>query len=266
MLAAAAPLNAFSGRLATRHLGRSASFRADTPSTMTDAEAALRGGAPHGHLLLADHQTLGRGRQGRAWADAPGQNLLLSFVWRAGDAASWPLALFGVAVGVAEMLEGFGLTARLKWPNDVRLGGRKTGGMIAHASGGALVVGLGLNVNQTNFGDGLAPIATSMAVEAGHAFDRADVLAALLNAMEPRLETMLSPDPSAVMAAYRARVDGLGEPVALDAGGQVLTGTFEAVADDGALVLRLPDGTHRACYAGDVHLLRPAAASVPDAP
>ena len=97
---------------------------------MEDAAALARMGAPHGTVVLADHQTAGRGRRGRAWHAAPGQSLLLSLVWREGPAETWPRALLGLALATAEALDTLDLAPTLKWPNDVRLSGHKVAGMI----------------------------------------------------------------------------------------------------------------------------------------
>lgn len=224
---------------------------------MTDAAELARDGAPSGTLVVADHQTAGRGRQGRTWDDAPGANLLLSFVWRGGRPEAWPRALLGVALGVAEALDALGFAATVKWPNDVRLDGRKLAGTIAQTAGDALIVGLGVNVNQTDFPGDLDRIATSLARHLGRRFDRGAVLAALLPSLERRLDDALSERPEAWLPAYTSRLDGLGQPVRLVEGDAVLDGTFASVADDGAMRLRLPNGSLRLCYAGDVHLLPP---------
>lgn len=191
------------------------------------------------------------------WNDAPGENLLFSWIWRDGRPDAWPRALLGVALGVAEALDALGLAATVKWPNDVRLGGRKVAGTIAQTAGDALIVGLGVNVNQTDFPDDLAATATSLAQHTGRRLDRATVLAALLPALERRLDDALSDRPEAWLPAYTSRLDGLGQPVRLVQGETELGGTFASVGEDGALRLRLPDGSVRACYAGDVHLLPP---------
>lgn len=230
---------------------RRTSFRADTASTMEDAARLARAHAPHGTLVLADTQHAGRGRHGRTWADVPGQNLLVSLVWRTGPAAAWPRALLGLAVAVADTLEALGLAPRLKWPNDVRLGGRKVAGMIAHTAGEALVLGLGLNVNQRTFPPEIAETATSLALAAGRTFERGEVLGRLLERLEPHLNAALAGD-AAFWSAYTARLDGLGAPIVLREGEVRHEGVFEAVAQDGGLVLRLPSGARRTLYAGDV--------------
>lgn len=221
---------------------------------MEDAAALARRGAPHGTVVLADHQTAGRGRRGRAWHAAPGQSLLLSLVWREGPAETWPRALLGLALATAEALDTLDLAPTLKWPNDVRLSGRKVAGMIAQTAGDALVLGVGVNVAQTSFPDDLAAPATSVSLEAGRPIPRGAVLAALLDAADVRLAEAVAPDPAPLLAAYRARLDGLGQPVRLGAGDTVHAGTFADVANDGALVLLHADGTRTHHHAGDVTL------------
>ena len=125
-----------------------------------------------------------------------------------------------------------------------------------------VLLGLGLNVNQTVFPDEVAPVAMSLALAAGRAWDRGAVLTALLDALEPALDRAVSSRPAdraALDAAYLARLDGLGEPVTLHAGEGARTGVFARVDPDGALVLRCADGREERHLAGDVHI-GPAAA------
>lgn len=251
-------------RLTTDALGRAVVFHAEVDSTMRLARD-LAATAPNGLVVLADHQTDGRGRQGRTWADAPGAAILASLVVRLPPSVPPTRAVLALAVGVADGLAALGLDARLKWPNDVRVGGRKIAGMLAlgvgtGAPGAAVVLGLGLNVRRAAVPPELAEVATSVEGETGEAVPRGRVLAAVLNAAEPWLSR--TPDASALVARYAARLDGLGGPIALDTGTGVGTddgvvhGTFEGVDDDGALRLRGPDGIVRRHHAGDVHVLK----------
>ncbi len=277
-----ADLAGLAARLTTHSLGRAVVFHAETDSTMRVAREAVVAGAPHGLVVLADHQRDGRGRQGRTWEDAPGAAILASLVVRLGPAAAVPptRVVMALAVGVAEGLAVLGLDARLKWPNDVRIGGRKVAGMLAVAmpgtsggsaagggaagGGGAVVLGLGLNVHRAAVPTALGALATSVeaeAVRAGRAVPtRADVLAAVLGVTERWLDR--AADARALVARYTALLDGIGQPIALDTGaatgapGAVVTGTFEGVDDDGALRLRGGDGVVRRHHAGDVHVRR----------
>lgn len=261
-----ADLAEFAALLTTHSLGREVVFLAETDSTMRVAREAVAAGAPHGLVVLADHQHAGRGRQGRTWEDAPGASVLASLVVRPGTASAVPPTriVMALAIGVAEGLTALGLGPRLKWPNDVRIGGRKVAGMLAVGTGGAVVLGLGLNVRCGAVPASLGALATSVEAEAERAGravpTRADVLTAVLGAAEPWFDR--AADARALVARYTALLDGLGEPIALDTGaasgalGAVVTGTFEGVDDDGALRLRGADGVIRRHHAGDVHIRR----------
>jgi BirA family biotin operon repressor/biotin-[acetyl-CoA-carboxylase] ligase len=217
-------------------------------------------GATDGTVVVADHQTHGRGRRGRAWADAPGASLLLSIVVRSPlDASRLPLFSYVAAVAVAEALAAtWRLPARLKWPNDVVIAGRKIAGILLEArtpaaagrplaSPGApapaltTIIGIGVNVGQRGLPPDLAGRATSAALEIGADADRDALLDPLLRAF----------------ARWRARLEGEGfEPVrrrwlelAETIGREVDVDGVRGVAvdldADGALVLEGPAGRHR---------------------
>jgi BirA family biotin operon repressor/biotin-[acetyl-CoA-carboxylase] ligase len=122
---------------------------AETGSTNEDLLAAARSGAAEGAVLAAEEQTRGRGRQGRTWLTVPGRALLFSVLLRpAGVPAAvrgWLPLLTGVAVARA-VTAATGVTASLKWPNDVLAGGAKLAGILAEQAGPAIVIGIGINV------------------------------------------------------------------------------------------------------------------------
>ena len=255
LLAALRPL------LATARFGRAARGAEALASTNTAAiawAADADAPAPEGALVLAEHQTAGRGRHGRAWADAAGQNLLVSLVLRPPASAradlGWlPLAAaLAVADAVAPRVPA-GAVA-LKWPNDVLLGGRKVCGILAEAaSAGAattVVLGVGLNVNQAAFPPELADRATSLALAAGRAVERAPLLADLLAALEARYDALLAGATARLRADFEARMAGLGEAATVSDphGGASACGRVLGLAPDGALRLATPGG-ERAAYA-----------------
>lgn len=220
--------------------------------------------------MLAEHQTAGRGRLGRSWSDTPGQNLLFSLVLR----PTLPpdrLALVTLAAGVAVAEAVATFTAphepALKWPNDVLLEGRKTCGMLLEGrlGGGApcVVLGIGLNVNQTHFPPDLDGLATSLSLAAGRPIPRAPLLAALLARLEARYDSLLRGRTDEVRQAFLDRMAFLGVPVSVvpAAGGSALTGTIEGIAESGGLLLRTSGGLHT-LHAGDVSL-RPLPQPIP---
>ena len=137
-------------------VGREILVFEETDSTNDLAARAGQDGVPEGLVIFAESQRAGRGRLGRKWVSPPGRNLLCSTLLRPEvvPAERWPELTFCAALAVAETAERFtGLRARIKWPNDVLLAGRKVAGILLechHGHGpGFVVVGIGLNVLQT---------------------------------------------------------------------------------------------------------------------
>jgi BirA family biotin operon repressor/biotin-[acetyl-CoA-carboxylase] ligase len=217
-------------------------------STSDRARELALAGAPHGALVTAAAQTAGRGRQGRGWTTQPGAAVTMSLVLR-NPPELLPLA---AAVAVAETC-GTAAEARIKWPNDVLVGGRKVAGILAEGRPheGWAVLGIGVNV-AVDVGL-LPPELRERAGSLGRS--RADVepfLAALLVALERRLAA-----PAAeLLDAWRARDALLGREIAW-AGGE---GVAEGIDGEGRLVVRLAGGGHQTLNAGEVHLGRLPAA------
>lgn len=250
--------------LQTARFGRPLRWLAETGSTNADAAAWAASGAPEGAVVGTEHQTAGRGRHGRAWADAPGLGLLFSLVLRP-PLPPERLGLVSLAAGVAvaEAVTPWVAPAepRLKWPNDVLLGGRKVAGLLVegHLTPGSpptLVLGLGLNVNQSDFPPALAAFATSLALAAGRLLPRAALLADLLLALERRYDALLQGGDAEVCAAFEARMAGQGgdATVAFAGNGRPpLHGTLLGVDPTGALRLATAAGLHLLA-AGEVTL------------
>ncbi len=225
---------------------------------MDQARRWAHDGASHGALVVAEHQTAGRGRHDRTWVAEPGESLLFTLVLRPELESSkmgWvPLA---AGLAVAETVEGVGVQAQVKWPNDVLAGGRKLAGVLAeavHQPGGAVVLlGVGLNVRQSAFPDGLN--ATSVRLETGGDHEPDALLTPLLMRLAERLSE-IEAAPNALRAAVDARLVGRGEPVTVrDPASRtaVASGTVVGLARDGALQLAT-DAGERAIYAGEVTL------------
>jgi BirA family biotin operon repressor/biotin-[acetyl-CoA-carboxylase] ligase len=235
----------------------------ETGSTNADLMALAREGVSDGTVLVADHQTAGRGRADRAWTAPPGSSLLVSVLLRPAPTFA-PLA--GMAVGVAAV-EAVSATAgvglRLKWPNDLVWPGlgegtdRKAGGILAEADWSdpdapAVVVGLGLNVNWPRvFPDELVASATSLNHVAGHEIDRAAVLTAILGALDARY------NDDRVVDEARARSATLGTRVRVQLASEAVEGVAVALTDEGHLVIDPDAGPPRTITAGDVVHLRP---------
>ena len=229
----------------------------ETGSTNADlAQRAAAGEAlREGDWLVADRQTAGRGRQGRAWFDGSGN--FMGSTWierRSGDPAPGTLALVaGIAVyeAVSPLIPA-PHRAMLKWPNDVLIGGAKLCGILLEGTGQGVVVGIGVNLAQAPQVEGRETIALSafgpapdldlFAESLGHQFD-----------LEVERWRMFGLEP--LVRRWAAAGHPVGTPLLVGEPGEVpFRGTFAGLGADGALQLRLADGTTRAIHAGEVRL------------
>ena len=238
-----------------RAIGREIEHHARITSTQDRARELVDAGCGP-MVVVADEQTAGRGRQGRTWSAPPGTSLLASWVFR--PLPSDP-ALFALLAGVAvaRALDALGVPgARLKWPNDVQLGGKKLAGTLGDAvtasDGGALVLGIGVNAGQSaaDLGE-LAAMATSCRIE-GHEVDRL----ALLARITAQLDLLAaSPDERrTALDEWRSRSSVLGREVEVRGAAGSVRGLAREVAEDGALVLETASGDRR-ILAGEVSLI-----------
>jgi len=230
-------------------------------STMDEAARLAAAGEPEGTVVVAAEQTNGRGRAGRSWHAPPGTALLCSVLLRpAVPALRLSVLPLLVGVAVAEAIEDVGgPPARLKWPNDVWLGGgtvgRKVAGILVTArpgvgGGGQVVIGVGLNANVPP--DGLPPGATSLLAETGRlvALDR--LLGCLLVRLDAAYRAFVVAAGAPSLDAWRARAALLGEPVTIEQDGRRLAGVMRGVDDDGALLLEGEGGAVERVVAGDL--------------
>ena len=225
---------------------------AETGSTNADLLAAAREGAPDRSVLVAAHQTAGRGRLDRRWEAPAGANLLVSLLFRTIPAQPHELIRRVALAAVAAAAEAAGVVAVLKWPNDLLVEGRKLAGILAEAGGSGpggridhVVVGLGMNV-------GWAPPGAALLGEGVHPLD---VLGALLAAFD-----RLPADEGELHERYRANLATLGQQVRVEQVDRVLEGRAVDVEPDGRLVVLDGCATTHRLDVGDVVHLRPAAA------
>jgi BirA family transcriptional regulator, biotin operon repressor / biotin---[acetyl-CoA-carboxylase] ligase len=235
-------------------------------STNSALAAAARHGAPDRTVLVAEHQSAGRGRAARSWVAPARSGLMLSVLLRPTEVLqtrwSWLPLLAGVALCRTVSTLGE-LPAALKWPNDLLLGSgrRKAAGILAEVipAGPAVVLGIGLNVTLRS--DELpVPEATSLAIEQAACTDRDPLLRALLRTLDLELrhwcEHEGDPVASGLREAYQQCCATLGEQVRVElTGSSALIGTAAEIDAEGRLVV-LSDGQRRALSVGDVTHLR----------
>jgi BirA family biotin operon repressor/biotin-[acetyl-CoA-carboxylase] ligase len=227
-------------------------------STQDEARAAARLGAGHRSIFVADFQRAGRGRRGRSWLAAPGTALMLSIVFR--DMASAPvpwrwtiLASVALAEAIAEVAPN--LRPSIKWPNDVLLEGQKTAGILAETSwdGVQLVAIVGVGVNVHAHPAELArigPAVTSLRAAGGRAVDRGQLLLGFVD----RLDAWLARPSAELLAAWQARLWGRGQRLRLVDLGREEEVVVLGAESNGALRVRLADGTERLTTTGELSL------------
>lgn len=232
---------------------------AEAPSTNVVAAARAREGAAEGLVVVADHQSAGRGRLDRTWDTPPGTAVTFSLVLRPSVPASvWPWLPLLVGHNVAKALTALGYDARVKWPNDVLLDGRKVAGILLERietpTGPAAVVGVGINVGMS--AEELpVPTATSLAVAAPGAPEREQVLLEVVAAVREGYDLWQAGGDlgtTRLATSYRSNCATLGRAVRVDLpGGGALTGRAVDIDDHGRLVVEGPNGPE-SVGAGDV--------------
>jgi BirA family biotin operon repressor/biotin-[acetyl-CoA-carboxylase] ligase len=248
----------------SRTIGRRIEFHEEVESTNTEALRLALEGAPEGTVVMADAQSVGRGRLDRIWESPPSKNLYLSVVLRpdipAASASLIPL-MTGVAVAeaVSQYCPG---RVRLKWPNDVLVGGKKICGMLTEMRTRGdrvhfLIVGIGLNVNmrKLDFPRELRETATSLRIETECDIERLDAAVRLFEHAERWYRVFLNGGEPAVRETWLRYADIVGRRVEVVFGQAVQRGTVSGLDASGALLLEGEAGVQQV-LAGDVYIER----------
>jgi BirA family biotin operon repressor/biotin-[acetyl-CoA-carboxylase] ligase len=226
---------------------KSALHLPETTSTNDAARQWAEDGAPDGAVVVADHQTAGRGRLGRTWHSPPGVNLYLSLVHR-GPVDLLPLL---GALAVRDTVQSFlppGLTAAIKWPNDILVDEYKIAGILCELFDDFAVVGIGINVNMTKFPDDLRRPASSLRLLCGAEQDRRALLRTVLDDLDHWRE-----NTDLVIKNFTDHCITLGREVSVNLPGrEPLTGTAVRLSERGALIVEDQNGVTHAVEAGDV--------------
>jgi len=224
-------------------------WHASVTSTMDLASALAHEGAAHGVVVVADEQTLGRGRRRAVWASPPGAGLYFSFVARPHLGGPSTLSLLTLAAGVAVrdgVTTATGLSPDLKWPNDLIVGKRKLAGILAEGLAigtpdQAVIIGVGLNLQPAAYPPDVSARATSIEGELGRQVDRGELFGAVLISLWDRL-ALLPQSPDDILQAWRrASPSAIGTRVEWDGRHGVTAGVDES----GALLVTAAGRTER---------------------
>jgi BirA family transcriptional regulator, biotin operon repressor / biotin---[acetyl-CoA-carboxylase] ligase len=241
----------------SHHLGRSVFCYESVESTNNLAAVYARNGAASGAVFTADFQTAGKGRHQKKWHAAAGENIMTSLMLR----PTVPLEKLSLlplitAVAVAETIDRLsgnrtGHQPEIKWPNDVLMNRKKICGILLESSVAAekvdyIIIGIGLNVNQTVFPEDVAESATSLALMLGQPLDLQDVFIALIHQIDEHYTRFVSGDVYHALARWRHYAVMLGKPISFVQHGETRHGVAEDIDENGRLKIRLDthDGTH----------------------
>ena len=249
--------------LSTERFGRNLVFHEEVDSTNVKAKILARQGASEGTVLVADSQTGGRGRMGRAWVSPPGANLYFSVVLRPPVP---PLRLSQIpllaAAAIHQALDSSveGVPAMIKWPNDILIGGRKVCGILCEMETEPdmthfVIVGIGINVNLENMPDEIGEIATSLSLESGIEHSRPGILSAILNRFEPLYDRWLEADDLRDVLPYLERYAWLKDrDVTVEQYRSTLAGRVRGLTGTGELLLEAEDGRVHMVSSGEAHI------------
>lgn len=250
-------------RLAPGGLGSPLIYFEETASTNLEARRLAEAGAPHGTTVAAEHQSAGRGRLDRSWQAPRGSSLLFSLILRPDFTVDRVFVLNNVvSLAICRALEaGGGLRPLIKWPNDVYLEGGKLAGILTEFTGRAervdhVVVGVGLNVNldPADLGPVRTPAVSLLGVT-GRRWDRAALLASILDEASALYRNLVDGRQAELMAAYLERSLLRHRRVEVADGDTLRSGVVRGFAEDGALLLDQDGQGSCTVRHGDVSLL-----------
>ena len=251
----------FDLKLNTDFIGRNFVYCEEIDSTNTYLMDKKNKNNIDGTVILAEKQTEGRGRKNRVWYSAKEQNLNFSILLTNRKYFGKNLNLVNLAssLAVSQSIENlFQLDAELKWPNDVLIKGKKVCGILLEASSQGskierLVIGIGLNVNQTMFQGEFNLPPTSIKMESNLNIERERLLAEVLNNFEELLEKTLT-KPEEVLREWKSRCRMIGEKISITENDETKYGIFDDIDDNGFLLLKTRDNKIEKIQLGDVNI------------
>ena len=242
--------------LAGSRVGCRVDYHSSLDSTMDEAKRLADRGCPEGLVVIAEEQTAGRGRFSRTWLSRPGGSLLLSVVVRP-TVEQMPFTNMAATLAVSGVIAPLvDKRVTIKWPNDVRIGGRKVSGILIEADSGAespgyTVVGIGVNVGiDVRACPEIAGTAASLCAEANRPVERTRLLIDLLRRFDDLYSDVRR--GASLAEEWSAQLDALGRQVEVRWGERVLAGFARAVDDRGNLLLTRPDGSTFTAVGGEV--------------
>ena len=250
-------LNLYKEKLSTDFIGQVIQYYLKLDSTNTKAWELIAEKVKNGTVVITDDQLKGRGRQANKWISIPGKSLTFSIIIYPNTLPS-PINLNSLIVGLAitDCLIEYDIRAQLKWPNDILINGNKVGGILCESkiSGGvikSLVIGIGLNVNETidDFPKYLRLNTTSLMIESGIQYQLELLLANILNHLEHRIQN--KDDTHSQLTDWEKRCAHLNQKVTFNSGNEIVNGVFIGLTPKGEAKI-LIDGKENIFQSGEV--------------
>jgi BirA family biotin operon repressor/biotin-[acetyl-CoA-carboxylase] ligase len=254
-------LENFDIKLDTEIIGRNIIYTDEASSTNSLLLDPSVSGNTNGTILIAEKQTKGRGRKDRQWYSTKGLNLTFSILLtdKKYFTKRFNLINFATALSTAMAIENlFQLRTELKWPNDVLINNKKVAGVLIESSSKgekieSVVIGIGINVNQTSFQGSYNIQPTSLKMETGENVERETLLAELLNVFEETLGQVIS-NYKWVLKEWKERCRMIGEKISVSNGEKTKNGIFDDLDENGFMILKNKDKIEK-IYFGDVSIV-----------
>jgi BirA family biotin operon repressor/biotin-[acetyl-CoA-carboxylase] ligase len=246
--------------LKTAILGRKIICLSEVNSTNTYASKLAVDGEPEGTVVVAEHQTAGRGRLGRKWVSPAGVNIYASIILRPKvPPRDAPLLTFVAAVALAHTVRGlYKLDAGIKWPNDLLINGRKAAGILTEMSAEPelvrhIILGVGMDVNMPRdaFPEEIKDLSTSVMLEVGKRLNRAELLRRFLEELEKSYLMMVDGKREEILDEWRSLSITLGRRVKVTSLSGEKVGFARDIDQEGGLILEV-DGRNETVTSGDV--------------
>lgn len=251
--------------LKTERLGQNIHYIESCPSTQIVAHQLAQEGASYGTVVLTEEQTAGRGRMSRKWHSAAKKGIWMSVILRP-DVVPQKAPQFTLvaAVAVVRAIEQVThLKPEIKWPNDILINGKKCTGILTELQSDtdgiqALIIGIGLNVNQApeDFDPEVKSIATSLKMESGEEIDRKKLVSSMLYFLEQYTDLYIEEGFGMLKVMWESYSSTIGRPVRARMANETLEGIAEGITDDGVLQLRTADGKLHGIYSADIEMTK----------
>ena len=245
--------------LCTEVLGQDIYYKEEIDSTNNQAKVLAREGAKEGHLIIAEHQSQGKGRLGRSWQSPSGTGIWMSLILRPHILPKYASQLTLLAgLSMCEVIQEItGLEAKIKWPNDIVVNGKKVCGILTEMSAemesiNYIILGIGVNVNMAYFPEEL-PYASSLAIEGKKEYSRKAIIKAFLEKFEIDYKVYKKqPDLTPIMERYEKNCITLNRKVKLLVSHEEVIAKATGISNEGELLVTLEDGTMKVVSSGEV--------------